>query len=268
MKRLIFVLPMLFFAANIFSQTFEMYKGDTINRMDNKELKQGVWKYFFDDKTTLKKEGCFVDNKKHGIWKLYYQDGKILTEMTYASGIAKGYAKAYYPNGNVMEEGFWDVNHWTGDYVAYYENGNKFYVWKYNDDGYRTGNQKYYHPNGNLFIEGDWKDGKRDGMLREFNEDGMVFIEKIFNAGKLASSTLVNADPKNLSASKNQTSLSDDELLQIFDGTGIFKLMTNGKIEREGEFDKGKLIDGNIYFYDEEGNLERTEVYKEGKLVK
>jgi len=45
-------------------------------------------------------------------------------------------------------------------------------------------------------------------------------------------------------------------------------LMTNGKIEREGEFDKGKLIDGNIYFYDEEGNLERTEVYKEGKLVK
>lgn len=246
------------------AQSFEVVNGDTINRMDENNFKQGMWKYFDDDMLT--KEGSFMNNKKHGLWRFYYENGGLNTEITYKNGMAKGYAKSYYRNGKVMEEGFWDVSHWKDNYIYYYNTGKPAYVWTYNDEGRRTGKQQYFHPNGNISIEGEWNDGKKEGTLREFNENGDALVEKLFKDGKLtAMASLMKNDAKQTGI--NQKSVSpEEELLQIFNGTGHFRLMKNGKIEREGQFVDGKLKDGKRYYYDENGECVKTEIYKNGRI--
>jgi len=257
-------------ARTVIAQDFEIYNGDTINYMDSKQNKQGIWKYFNDDKTVVLKEGVFKNNRKEGVWRYYYENANLQTEITYTNGLAKGYAKAYYETGQVMEEGFWDISHWTGDYKYYYENGMPAYVWKYNKEGHRTGKQQYFHQNGNVKIEGDWKDGKKDGKLAEYDTNGEIEVERTFKGGKLdVLATKVYKSQKN-EVTEETIEQSDDtesELLEIFDGSGTFRVMKNGVIEREGDFIHGKLINGKKYYYDENGDLLKTDIYKNGVVI-
>lgn len=283
MKIFLTIISILFFSV-VFGQTFDIYKGDTINLTDPAGLKQGHWIVFNPSKTQIIEEGKYLNNKKEGIWKKYYENGKVKHELTYKANKPDGYAKFYYETGIVSEEGLWRNNKWVGEYKFFFENGNLSYEWNYNDQGKRSGQQKYYHSNGKLMIEGDWQEGKESGIIKEYDNTGKLIAEKNFSNGQLDASSVKNYESNsnqnttNNKIDNNQnnntvvkystTETADKKTLEVFTGTGFNKLYTkDGKVEQEGDFENGILIKGKKFFYNEKGVLTKTVVIKDGRVI-
>lgn len=271
------VLFSLVMFATAFGQGFEIEKGDTINRRDASNQKQGWWKIYNNDgkfmgyeTNQLVEEGEYLNNKKTGVWTKYYPNGNKKHELTFANNVANGYAKIYYRNGQLQEEGIWKMNVWAGDYKYYFENGNLKYEWTYNSSGKREGQQKYYHENGMLMYLGDWKDGKEAGELVEYYEDGSIRAKRYFNAGTIIPEKTVDLvqgkafdeNVKKYSGKAGPKQLGRGEIVD-----GFNKLMNpDGTVSKEGTFKDKKLVDGKVYVY-ENGKLVRTLNYQGGKKV-
>jgi antitoxin component YwqK of YwqJK toxin-antitoxin module len=263
------------------SQTFEIYKSDTINRTSSDGKKYGKWISFFDtNKLKIESDGVYENNHKTGIWKTYYANGFLKTEVTYVNNSPNGYAKIYYENGKICEEGFWKGTKWTGKYLYYHENGNKAYDWNFNDEGKRTGEQKYYHENGKLMIKGEWIDGKENGTITEYDAGGNIRSEKVFAGGKIDEKTSkfyatkkvsVDEMPDDTNATSSKGTMDTNktqETYGTFNGNGNYRLFNSfKKVDREGDFRNGKLMNGKKYYYNTEGKLLKTEVYTNGKVT-
>ncbi len=274
MKEFLYILTFLLIAGSVFGQK------DTLNKTDENNLKQGYW-IVTDENNKKIEEGKYLNDVKTGLWKGYYTDGTLKQEITYKDNKPDGYAKFYYPSGVLSEEGIWKGNKWVGDYKYYYPNGKPSYEWKYSEQGKRTGVQKYYHENGKIMIEGEWNEGKESGPIKEYDENGKLVAEKSFNNGQLDessvkiysttsnSSTLNQVqDNNNTQINTIQTNTNTNTSLDYFTGNGHYVTYTKDKkIEREGEWKDGKLVDGKRYYYDETGKLTKTSIYKNGNIV-
>ena len=261
----------------IFVTNAAQSQSDTLNKYDSNNEKHGYW-IEKNDAGAIIDEGRYVNGKKEGIWKGYNDDGIMKHEITFKDNKADGYAKFYYPTGVLNEEGIWKGNKWVGQYKYYHPNGNTSYDWSYNESGKRTGTQKYFHDNGNIMIEGEWNDGKESGILKEYDESGKLIAEKNFADGKLdASSVKIYNSSQNTNnvtqENENDTKIivkdnSQNNQMGMFDGNGYHTTRTKtGQKDREGEWKNGHLIDGKRYFYDEDGKLVKTSVYKNGSVV-
>jgi len=280
LKNFIFILTFSYFSFTqaVLSQTFEIYQSDTINKTDALNKKQDRWITFHPGNTSkIEKEGFYENNRKTGLWKTYYLNGNLKSEITYKNNLPEGFAKFYYENGKPSEEGMWKGTMWVGSYNYYHENGNKAYEWNFNDNGKRTGVQKYYYENGQLLIKGDWADGKENGTITEYYENGTIKSEKVFASGQINSETSkfyavkkVSVedipDDTNTTVSLNQNETNSTvNANKTFDGNGFHKLYNAfKKLDREGEFKNGQLLNGKRYYYNSDGVLLKTAVYKRG----
>ncbi len=202
------VFCLFYFLINVnysYSQTYEMFRGDTINFVDENGLKQGNWKIYNKTKNLegyrddqVVEEGKYSDDKKVGIWVAYYPNGGAKSKITFKGGVANGYAIFYHKNGNVSEEGLWKINRWVSKYKLYYEDGQLNYDFNYNESGKREGNQLYYHPNGQIMFQGNWKEGKESGELKEYYDNGELKSVKVFNEGKYEAAQTKTFEQKNL----------------------------------------------------------------------
>ncbi len=281
-KYRIFILIVYFISNSSlsWSQTFQFHKSDTINRTDTYGKKHGKWiEFFVDNASKIEKEGLYENNRKTGIWKTYFLNGNLKSEITYKNNQPDGYAKIYYENGKLSEEGIWKGTMWVGSYNYYHATGVKAYEWSFNENGKRSGIQKYYYENGKLLIKGEWIEGKENGTITEYFEDGSIKSEKKFDAGQFNSETskfynnkevAVKEVPVDTSTTvkKNPEVITKTEnTSQAFNGNGTHKLYNAfKKIDREGLFKNGQLVDGKRYYYNSDGVLLKTVIYKNGTV--
>ena len=177
MKYLIIKLGCILFVLNlfvpkIFSQSYLVYEGDTVNVVDANGMKQGLWLNFDSSNSKVIEKGTYKDNKKDGEWIQFFPNGNLKHKINFRGGIANGAAMFYYENGKLWEKGTWVIDHWVGAYQFFYPSGQIAYDWKYNKIGKRTGEQKYYHENGNVKYVGDWENGKTVGSLKIYSQEG------------------------------------------------------------------------------------------------
>ena len=121
--------------SNAIYQNYEIYLGDTINKVDKAGNKQGRWIYFGKDKkgwmhhlfnhNQIVEEGQYVNGKKHHIWKSYHHTNKIKSEITYVNDEPDGSAKFYNPDGKIILEGNLKDKNFTDEYYVFDANGNK-----------------------------------------------------------------------------------------------------------------------------------------------
>lgn len=258
------------------STVFIFSQNDTINKFDENGMQHGYWIIY--ENNVKSEEGRFEHGLKVGTWIGYYPSGKIKHQITYQNGKPNGYAKFYYENGNVSEEGLWKENKWVGEYKFYHKNGNLAYDWNYSESGKRTGTQKYYHENGKIMIEGEWKEGKENGIIKEYDNTGKLIAEKTFNNGQLDTNSIkifkptTDSKPDTNKEQHNQQLVEEvkepqNTNIELFEGSGFHKTYKNGRLDREGEWKNGRLINGKKYFYDENGKLIKTTIYKNGNIV-
>jgi len=86
-------------------------KGNTINAIDSKGLKQGKWVTHVDPlrgEPGFEEEGIFVNGKKEGVWRKYTLQGDILAIETYKYGGKDGLSQYFAPlSGDLIREENW-----------------------------------------------------------------------------------------------------------------------------------------------------------------
>jgi hypothetical protein len=111
--RLILILS-LFISISGFGQwkTYTLsVRGDTLNRVDMKGLKQGPWMVNIPDlrgERGYEEEGYFENDLKEGTWKRFSLDGGVkIAQETYRWGKLNGRQYYYTYNGGLMREESW-----------------------------------------------------------------------------------------------------------------------------------------------------------------
>jgi antitoxin component YwqK of YwqJK toxin-antitoxin module len=114
MKKILFaVIAFLFFLSNADAQykTYKIsVKGDTINAVDHKGLKQGKWVVHVDPlrgEPGYEEEGIFVNDKKEGSWRKYDLQGDLIAYENYKNGDKDGKSQYFTSLGDLVREENW-----------------------------------------------------------------------------------------------------------------------------------------------------------------
>ncbi|MCU4156412.1 toxin-antitoxin system YwqK family antitoxin [Carboxylicivirga sp. A043] len=264
----VFIIILLTVSFNTMAQSYELYKGDTINYTDINNHKQGLWIKFNNSGDQILEQGVYATNKKSGWWICYYPDGKVKHKITYKNGKAIGPAEFYYENGLISEQGNWNIDHWKGNYRFYNKNGSLAYDWNYDDKGQRTGTQKYYHDNGTLKYTGEWNDGKATGTLKIFDDTGKLITERVYNNGEFQENKAITENITTNEIAPRQE-VPESKHASTFKGTGNHTVYNmHGLVEKQGFFVNGKIFTGKHCFYNDSKKLTKVIHYQNGNIVK
>ncbi|MBS1547812.1 MAG: toxin-antitoxin system YwqK family antitoxin [Bacteroidetes bacterium] len=257
---------------------------DTINQVDAQGLKQGWWRLLgpVPDKPdyqagNLYEEGRYADSKRTGIWKRYWPNGRTMSEVTYVKGLPKGTYSTFYPDGRPEEQGSWDMDRNTGGFKRWYSNGNLMQEFVFDPYGMRNGVQKYYHENGNLEVSVNIEKGREEGTLKRYYPNGDVQETAEYHGGDEAAGSFRSYKPKAAmvatplpAEAKPAPALAAGESpnSSAFKADGWNVLYNNQhRISQQGQFRKGRLLEGKVYKYDRNGILYKVEVYVNGRYV-
>lgn len=168
-------------------------KQEKINRRDKNNLKQGMWKNFYES-GILKNECNYSDDKKNGFYKEYSLSGSLLNTEKYVKGelqkdvpeLTKLDMKTeYYQGGNIKYYGGFKNGVAEGVHRDYaitgevtnakiYKDGVLTAEGILDDFGHEQGQWKEYHPNGQIKSKGEYKDGKRINDWVFFYSNGKI----------------------------------------------------------------------------------------------
>lgn len=105
---------LLFFSNNSIGQGLKSYqltsKGDTINRVDNGQKKQGPWINRFEElrgEPGFEEEGHYLNDKKEGAWRKFNLDGDLIGIEFYRWGNRDGKQQYFTRNGGLLREESW-----------------------------------------------------------------------------------------------------------------------------------------------------------------
>ncbi|MBI3138875.1 MAG: hypothetical protein HYZ15_09845 [Sphingobacteriales bacterium] len=85
-------------------------RGDTLNRVDMKGLKQGPWSVHVDDlrgERGYEEEGYFENDQKEGVWKKYSLEGVKIAEENFRWGKLNGKQEYFTYNGGLLRVENW-----------------------------------------------------------------------------------------------------------------------------------------------------------------
>ncbi len=128
MKLLLFIFSFLLFSLQAWTQSYEMLNGDTINKKDVNNKRQGLWVVKANPSKNkgyqlgaMVEEGKYQNSRKMGLWKAYFPNGKLKSEITYKGSRPYGAYTLYYKNGKIEEKGNWERTKNTGNFKRYHE---------------------------------------------------------------------------------------------------------------------------------------------------
>ncbi|WP_207496905.1 hypothetical protein [Aridibaculum aurantiacum] len=165
MKFLFF--PLLLLSFHVSAQCKSSRKaanGETINCIDNNNLKQGKWSVKVDGlrgEPGYEEEGIYKDGKKEGVWRIYTLMGDLFAIERYRWGQKDGVSQYYSMAGIAREESWKAVNpenpYDTIDVPDVYDpykvqrkvikiegEAVKHGTWRYYNDGMISRTEKYF----------------------------------------------------------------------------------------------------------------------------
>lgn len=163
--------------------------------VDDKGLRQGVWKEFYES-GEKEADGEYLNGKKTGSWKYYYRNGKLEQAGSYnANGRPDGKWKWYYESGNLRKEDNYSKGKLNGDHLELSDSGKVIikgqyvdgeedgeWVYEVGDEkeigsyvaGKREGEWKQYYSNGELNFIGSYIEGNPNGEFISYWDNGKV----------------------------------------------------------------------------------------------
>ena len=211
----------------------------------------------------------------------YYASGNTQSEVNYVNGRAKGNFKTYYDEPGVIEEK--ERNevkllrvHSKVSQKRAVGTGEKF-----QRKGQSQGQQKYIYPNGVVELEFSTSAGIEQGQairrypngdikeIIEFGEGGVVKsrnqMERVNPPVDLNLGPEVKTSEKIVSGTINDGG-KEVQVVEIPDGNR--KVYNDNKdIWMDGTFEGGRLKEGKLYIYDEDGIIEKVEIFKNFKYA-
>lgn len=272
----------------VFSAGFSVAQNDTINQLDSLERRQGYW-IIYESSTAVNgfptkgkvEEGRYIDNSKEGYWTTYYKDGetpKLKGEYEY--NCPNGNFKKYYEDGILKEEGVYSSHHYIGSLKRYYPSGELKYSGKFDEEGKEIDTALYLLKDGcKEFVLVHFPDEKKN-LYRYYldkcnvvedsliGETGVICTtRRIDDSESFGENWKLNKQRPKVSArySKgNREEYSDAALCHLENGEVSIRYNKQKEIIFQGNCKDGKIWDGKMFFYDEDGIVLNIEVWRNG----
>jgi hypothetical protein len=165
LKPLILCFFLLLFLINGFSQYKEYkisIKNDTINAIDQNNLKQGKWVISVPElrgEPGYEEEGIFKNGKKEGVWRKYSLSGDIIAIENYRLGGKDGLQRYFTNMGDLLREEGWKAYNPDAPYdtIPVYGTGSNeiisYKIVKAEQYSVKHGDWKFYDPSTGLIIK-------------------------------------------------------------------------------------------------------------------
>lgn len=225
-------------------------------------LKQGEWKYYdgrgnlrllesydhdqlngltisYGDQGQELERGTYADGQRTGTWKTWDELGTLLSEINYRDGVFHGFCTINYANGRPQT-------------IGRYEQGKEQDYWK------------TFMEDGTLETTRQFENGE---LIKEIHENGTVFLT--YADGRPRSEfTVINQKKSGPFREWHDTGewVIEDQLDPESGETLRKRVLVGEALRREGEYVDGKL-EGEVYYYDLNGRLQKSERYENGKRV-
>jgi antitoxin component YwqK of YwqJK toxin-antitoxin module len=272
---------------------------EKLNRYDNKNQKQGLWKEFHSN-GKLKTYSYYTDGLLNGYYREYDEYGQLVKNLRYKNGIIQNedvttnaeniiVKEEKYDNGQTKFRGSFKNNVPVGTHSEYDENGNNISSIVFNENGIKessglidSNGKKQgiwinYYPNGSKQSEGNYKNGFKEGIWIFYFQNQIIEEKGSYSKGKPSGEWNWYFENKNLRrngffVNGKENSLFYElnefgdtlEIGKYSDGlkNGLWKLHVNDHLE-VGEFKDDKQ-EGLWKFYYQNGQLAYEGLFSNG----
>lgn len=219
----------------------------------SKGKKEGLYLEYFPN-GTLEYSIIYKNDAPEGPVTSYHPNGQKRQTFSLKGGSIDGKKLSYYPSGQLEQEYVYTEGLYNGEYVTYFSNGKVSEKGSYKN-GKQIGELKEYYSNGAVSYSGVLDEsGKQNGTFAYYDLDGKKYHEFHFSKGDLTSITFIDKTGKSTEiATKKGKKV--DYLLNYPNGS---KKIVGQYVDSEKN--------GDWKYYDNYGNLERTEIYKKGVI--
>ncbi len=238
----------------------------------------GYWKNYYPN-GMIKSEGNRKEYLLDSLWKFYDEEGKVVLEINYAGGKKNGFRYTYqgdetikeffvndvkqdhsyvlYPDGNVkmkipfingLEEGIAREYDKEGTIIQLitYKKGyviERERINRYDLDSLPNGRWKWFYDEETLWQEGTFKHGLKDGYFKEYDREGnLLSATKYVDGEKIEKA---------------------EELVKLEIRTDYYP---DGSVKVVGTYKDG-IPEGVRREYDEEGNIQKSYIFRNGRIV-
>lgn len=184
--------------------SFVLGQTNTLNLIDENDLKQGIWKEELDQKKYAYIN--YFNNKKNGEIKVFYpsnqlfvkgyfkndlldslhityhENGNIKMKTYFINGMENGVRKSFSEKGSLKSEYNVINDKETGFYKEYYDNGSIWVEYIPNPKDNQQGKYFTYYKSGKVCLEGEMVNFKRNGKWLEYKENGELKNTTIYKS--------------------------------------------------------------------------------------
>jgi antitoxin component YwqK of YwqJK toxin-antitoxin module len=158
------------------AQTYKVFKGDTINRVDAKGKKQGLWrKYYSND--TLFSEGYYKDSKHIGTFNTFHRNGVRQSVLRFRGTTEISDAVLYNDSAQLIAKGKYIDRNKDSVWVYYNGSTGKITAEEIYKKGVKEGTWKIYYPGGEIAETEVYRKGKKNGPYKKYFENGKIRFE-------------------------------------------------------------------------------------------
>ncbi|MEQ9405820.1 MAG: hypothetical protein RIM99_19670 [Cyclobacteriaceae bacterium] len=208
-----------------------------------------------------------------------YPDGSNYFSSGYTCGKLSDNITFYYPDGSVLSS--YEIKHtqYSGSYRSYdllrrltgkgsYENDMQEKEWT------------FYHDNGEVDSKFNYRDDKRHGAAHEYYENGVLKMETNYMEGDQHGKRIQYGPSGEVMLIKYYTKDIGPTAYQYYQKDGSLSdtipIPVSGQFELKSYYPNGNVsaiqqyhdyyFEGNLIYYDEEGNIMRKTPFKEGEM--
>lgn len=208
-----------------------VFSQESINQLDDKGQRHGLWKKNFDKTKQPRYEGTFEHGKEVGVFKFYTLD-RHKSVLSATREFSKDHdtikVKFFSSKGKVISEGQMIGKNFIGKWIYYHNKTNAIMtVENYNSQGLLQGEKLVYYETGKLAEASYYNNGKIDGISKWFSKEGVVLKEFTYKDDELHGvSKYYNGDGQLLA----EGAYKNDQK------HGIWKFYENGILKEEKDF--------------------------------
>jgi antitoxin component YwqK of YwqJK toxin-antitoxin module len=182
----------------IMTITFQSIFAQEVNKLDEKGLKNGLWKGTYEHTKRPRFEGNFRHGKEIGIFNFFddTQAGTIIATREFNQKDNSCYTIFYNQKSNKVSEGKLINKSHEGDWKYYHEDSTIIMTKESYKNGKLEGKRTVYFKDGTIAEEVNYTNDLREGLYKKFTEKGILLEETNYVKGQFHGKATFR-DPEN-----------------------------------------------------------------------
>lgn len=225
-----FVLVFLFFVLPhlVIAQT-------SVNQLDEKGNKNGLWKGYYVESKRLRYDGTFDHGKEVGKFNFYddTQAQTVIATREFNKKENSAYTIFYNQSKNIVSEGKVVNKRYEGVWKYYHENSKVIMTTENYVKGKLEGARSVFYPNEKIAELTNYTNGIKNGVYKKYTIDGVLLEDSNYKNGQFDGKAIFK-DPKG--------NIVAQGLFVNGKKKGLWQFYENGKLVSEENMSKVKKV--------------------------